>query len=54
MVFKSFIVRIYTWHQRRQQFRRVRQELEQYSDRELRDLGIPRWDIPKFARASVT
>ena len=39
-------LRVWTYHR---EFRRVLAELEAYSDRELRDMGLTRNDLPRVA-----
>ena len=45
-MFKSLALRIAAWRRYREAVR----ELSHYSDRELRDLGISRTDIPDVVR----
>ena len=53
MTSTSLIKRMAAWGRRRRRYIQIRQELETYSDRQLSDLGIARWDIPRIARDSV-
>lgn len=53
MTSTNLINRIIVWNHRRQRCLQVQRELEAYTDRQLTDLGIARWDIPRVARESV-
>ena len=53
MTSTNVIKQIATWSARHRRYVQIRQELESYSDRQLNDLGIARWDIPRVARDSV-
>jgi len=41
------------YFQQRKVFHRIVQELSYYSDRELRELGFERCDIPRIARQTA-
>lgn len=49
----NVIKQVTAWSVRRRRYLQIRQELEAYSDRQLNDLGIARWDIPRIARESI-
>ena len=53
MSFTDAIARVVDWHRRRQSYLKTCQELDAYTDRELTDLGISRWDIRAIARSGV-
>ncbi len=53
MASSTMIKRMTAWGARHRQYLKIRQELEMYTDRQLNDLGIARWDIPRVARESV-
>jgi uncharacterized protein YjiS (DUF1127 family) len=48
-----FFDKIKNWYENMQKYHRIIQELSNYSDRELHEIGIDRADIPFIALKAV-